>query len=100
MLVGAAVFNSPEVAVNIEEGTLKEFNSSKAVVRKRCPKCFSPVLATLFKGKFTAVTLSLFSWDEQNKCPEVLKPTHHIYYGCRVVDVEDGLPKHDSRYSD
>ncbi|KAK3281998.1 hypothetical protein CYMTET_10245 [Cymbomonas tetramitiformis] len=93
-----AVFRSPSVEVNVVDGSLQEFNSSKDVIRKRCPKCFSPVVASLFKGKLSAVPLSLFPWKE-GLVPEALKPQHHIYYAQRLMDIDDGLPKYEARHN-
>ncbi len=36
---------------------------------------------------------TLFDFDEAGKVPEAFRPTCHIFYGQRAVDVDDGLPK-------
>jgi hypothetical protein len=37
---------------------------------------------------------TVFNFD-RNRIPESFKPTCHIFYGQRVVDVRDGVPKFD-----
>ncbi len=36
---------------------------------------------------------SLFEFGGVSKVPKKFKPTCHIFYGMRVMDVDDGLPK-------
>ena len=33
------------------------------------------------------------AFDFPNGVPESFKPQHHIFYGARVVDMPDGVPK-------
>ena len=33
------------------------------------------------------------AFDFPNGVPESFKPQHHIFYGSRVVDMPDGVPK-------
>lgn len=42
------------------------------------------------QGKMMAVPLSLLNTPGS---PTNLKPTHHMYYGHRLIDVNDDLPK-------
>ncbi len=42
------------------------------------------------QGKMMAVPLSLLNTSGS---PTNLKPTHHMYYGHRLIDVNDDLPK-------
>jgi len=42
------------------------------------------------QGKMLAVPLSLLN---KPGSPTNLKPTHHMYYGHRLIDVNDDLPK-------
>lgn len=36
---------------------------------------------------------TLFDFGEPPRVPEAFRPTCHIFYGMRVLDVDDGLPK-------
>ncbi len=36
---------------------------------------------------------SLFDFGTEGPVPEPFKPTCHIFYGLRVIDISDGLPK-------
>jgi hypothetical protein len=36
---------------------------------------------------------TLFDFGEVGELPEAFRPTCHIFYGQRVVDMADGLPK-------
>ena len=75
------------------EGTVTvTTQTSKAVVRHRCGKCWSPVFAEL-GPKRAVVPAALFS-----PLPPAWKPSHHIYYDSRVVDIPDGTPKWRGRY--
>lgn len=77
--------------VKIEhEGEPTATASSANVDRCRCAKCGSPIYASLMKGKMIAVPLSVLN----TRASDDLKPTHHMYYGQRIVECAgDGLPK-------
>ena len=70
---------------------LLTYASSPAVERHRCAACQSPVYATLAKGKMAAVPLTVLD-DVKNDAE--LAPTHHMYYGDRIMDFSDDLPKY------
>ena len=36
---------------------------------------------------------SLFDFGNVSTVPEKFKPTCHIFYGVRIIDIDDGLPK-------
>ena len=69
---------------------LTSFESSTRVERFRCEHCASPVYATLSNRKIAVVPLAIL--DVHLTLPR-LKPSHHMYYASRVLDVEDDLPK-------
>ena len=79
---------------------LTAFSSSAAVDRYRCKECGSPVYASLAKGKMAAVPLSMLDGGGGEAAAaaksnaEPLRPTHHMYYADRIVDVPDDLPKY------
>ena len=70
---------------------LLTYASSPAIERHRCAACQSPVYATLAKGKMAAVPLTVLD-DVKND--DELAPTHHMYYGDRIMDFSDDLPKY------
>ena len=88
-----ALVKADQVAVHREDGVddLVGFASSPAVERFRCARCASPVYATLAKGKMAAVPLTIFDAADG---VEPLRPTHHMYYSDRIMDVDDQLPKY------
>ncbi|KAJ1449224.1 hypothetical protein M885DRAFT_573081 [Pelagophyceae sp. CCMP2097] len=69
-----------------------ELATSKHVVRLRCSKCASPVMARLGKNK-AVLPLGLFL-----EPPPEWKPQHHLHYEDRIFDVDDGLPKWAGRF--
>ena len=73
------------------ENDLWSIQSSPNVTRYRCKECGSPVYATLGKGKTYVVprsALTNIAKDDQS-----FKPTHHMHYKERCIDIEDELPK-------
>ena len=68
---------------------LVSMSTSKAVTRSRCASCYSPVSATL-GSKRLVVPAALF---ERDALPADWAVQHHLYYGSRIMNVEDSLPK-------
>eukprot|EP00041_Stephanoeca_diplocostata_P023792 m.591851 g.591851 ORF g.591851 m.591851 type:complete len:750 (-) comp22386_c0_seq7:1804-4053(-) len=99
-----ALYPTTAVQVVLEPGaSLVTHKTSRAVERKRCGTCLSPVYATLFNGKLTAVPVPLLgTWkgfprvgsSSGEADDNMLRPLHHLYYADRVMDVLDGLPKY------
>lgn len=108
-----ALVKGSQVEVHRDDGVaeLVGFASSQAVERFRCPNCMSPVYASLNKGKMAAVPLSILddggggdggdaegTGDAEAGAgeppPPPLRPSHHMYYADRIVDVPDRLPKY------
>ena len=69
---------------------LLTYASSPAVERHRCAACQSPVYATLAKGKMAAVPLTVLDGHLLDE----MAPTHHMYYGDRIMNFSDDLPKY------
>ena len=89
------------VECNAPREELWSLETSKMVTRYRCPDCASPVYASLRNGKLIVVPRSmLFQNDDDKKDTaasdkdDAYKPTHHMYYASRIVDVNDNLPKY------
>ena len=77
--------------ISREASRLTSYASSPAVERHRCASCQSPVYATLAKGKMAAVPLAMLDAVRDDAA---MAPTHHMYYGDRIMDVPDHLPKY------
>ena len=77
--------------ISREASRLTSYASSPAVERHRCASCHSPVYATLAKGKMAAVPLAMLDAVRDDAA---MAPTHHMYYGDRIMDVPDHLPKY------
>jgi hypothetical protein len=56
-----------------------------------CARCGTPI-ADEGRRMWLAFP-TLFDFAEAGEVPEAFRPTCHIFYGQRVVDVPDGLPK-------
>ena len=77
--------------ISREASRLASYASSPAVERHRCASCQSPVYATLAKGKMAAVPLAMLDAARDDAA---MAPTHRMYYGDRIMDVPDHLPKY------
>jgi hypothetical protein len=56
-----------------------------------CARCGTPI-ADEGRRMWLAFP-TLFDFGPHSKVPEAFKPTCHIFYGMRVADVRDNLPK-------
>jgi len=56
-----------------------------------CVHCHSPI-ADEGRRMFLAFG-PLFDFGPQRRVPEAFQPTCHIFYGARVIDIDDGKPK-------
>ena len=94
-LTGApSIMNVMFAASDVEvDGALVPQQTSKLVTRQRCEACFSPVSASLGKGR-VVLPASLFSAPH----PKSWAPQHHLYYDRRVIDVHDELPKYRTHF--
>lgn len=80
-------------AVQLAGGvSLLERATSSHLTRCRCPECGAPIYNRVRSERITANNVFLPLLDALDADA---RPTHHIYYADRVVDVEDGLPKFD-----
>nr|WP_319491703.1 hypothetical protein [uncultured Desulfobacter sp.] len=48
---------------------------------------------TMIQDHNEGVVLSLFNFGHPAKEPESFKPTCHLFYGSRVIEIQDDLPK-------
>lgn len=62
-----------------------------AVDRGRCTKCDKPIVATIGEGEKGYAFVAARNYLN----PAALPPAEmHVFYGTRVDDIEDGLPKY------
>jgi hypothetical protein len=83
--------------INKPPEDLWSLQSSKNVTRYRCQTCGSPVYATLNGGKIFVVPRSILFQDKNipgDNEDDDYRPKHHMYYGSRIFDVNDDLPKY------
>jgi len=57
-----------------------------------CAACHAPI-ADEGRRMFLAFG-PLFDFGAEGRVPEAFRPTCHIYYGMRVIDIDDDLPKY------
>jgi hypothetical protein len=83
--------------INKPPEELWSLQSSKHVTRYRCQTCGSPVYATLSGGKTFVVPRTMLFQDKKkanDNYDDDYRPRHHMYYGSRIIDVNDDLPKY------
>ncbi len=93
----AAIFHKRDIRIVKGLDTLKFFNSEFLLPERilpckiSCSVCGTPIADE--GRKMWLAFPSLFSFENYESVPEKFKPTCHIFYGLRVVDVDDELPK-------
>lgn len=80
--------------VRITEGEpLAKQKTSDMLERHFCPDCGAAIFNAVRTARFDANNVMLPLLDERD---DATRPTHHIYYADRVMDVPDELPKFDA----
>lgn len=93
----AAIFRKHDVRVTKGMGSLKFYNAEQNIDERvlpckvSCRLCGTPI-ADEGRRMWLAFP-SLFDFGFPPKVPKVFMPTCHIFYGSRVVDIGDDLPK-------
>ncbi len=93
----AAIFHKRDVRITAGIGHLCFFNSEHQVNERilpckvSCARCKTPI-ADEGRRMWLAFP-SLFDFGVAARVPAAFKPTCHIFYGMRVVDISDDLPK-------
>ena len=67
-----------------------------AVERGFCPNCRKPVMAKVGEGEKAYAFVSVRNYCDPAELPE---PEMHVYYGTRVADVHDDLPKYGNFFT-
>jgi hypothetical protein len=93
----AAIFHKRHVRFTSRIGHLRFFNGELnrheriLPCKVRCHKCGTPI-ADEGRRMWLAFP-ALFDFGSREEVPQAFKPTCHIFYGTRVVDLSDDLPK-------
>ena len=93
----AAIFHKQDVNLVAGAERLRFYNSELRSIGRtlpckvRCGECGTPI-ADDGRTMWLAFP-TLFDFGSPRVVPAAFKPTCHIFYGSRVVDVDDGLPK-------
>jgi hypothetical protein len=93
----AAIFHKHHVRLTAGIDALRFFNDEVGCAERvapcklRCAECGTPI-ADEGRRMWLAFP-ALFDFGTPWNAPDAFKPTCHIFYGARVVDVEDALPK-------
>jgi hypothetical protein len=85
-------FWKPEACELTAGAPLLERATSAWLTRFRCPDCGTPIYNAVRSERLTSnnFMLALLGGLDADT-----HPTCHIYYADRILDLDDGLPKHD-----
>jgi hypothetical protein len=93
----AAIFHKHDIRLTNGMGHLRFYNSEmrrdERVVpcKLSCVRCGTPIAD---EGRTMWLAFpTLFDFGTPRRVPEAFKPSCHIFYSMRVVDVDDDLPK-------
>ena len=93
----AAIFHKHDVRIVIGIDCLKFYNSEQEIhsrilpCKVSCGLCGTPI-ADEGRRMWLAFP-SLFDFGFPPKVPQTFMPSCHIFYGSRIVDISDALPK-------
>ena len=93
----AAIFHKRHVRFTAVLENLVFYNSEQnrperiLPCKVRCGKCGTPI-ADEGRRMWLAFP-SLFDFEHPSKVPEAFRPTCHLFYGSRVIEIQDDLPK-------
>jgi hypothetical protein len=93
----AAIFYKHDVRITKGVDCLRFYNGERNILERvlpckvSCALCGTPIAD---EGRRMWLGFpSLFDFSELSAVPETFKPTCHIFYGSRVMDMNDKLPK-------
>ncbi len=93
----AAIFRKRDVRITAGIDHLRFFNSERLEYKRILPcKVSCGRCGTLIADEGRRMWLAfpaLFEFGNVSKVPALFKPTCHIFYSLRVVDINDDLPK-------
>ncbi len=93
----AAIFHKHDVRITRGVDGLRFYNSEQKLEARilpckvSCGLCGTPIAD---EGRRMWLTFpSLFDFGSPPKVPRAFRPTCHIFYGSRLIDIRDDLPK-------
>ena len=93
----AAIFHKHDVRITKGRDCLKFYNSEQSIndrilpCKVSCNLCGTPIAD---EGRRMWLSFpSLFDFGFPPKVPKAFMPTCHIFYGSKVIDISDDLPK-------
>ena len=93
----AAIFHKDDIRITRGAEHLHYYNSELNRQSRVLPcKVSCNLCGTLIADEGRNMWLafpSLFDFSDISVIPDAFKPTCHIFYGARIVDMDDGLPK-------
>lgn len=93
----AAIFHKHDVRFIAGVEHLRFYNSTLNRPERTLPcKVACALCGTLIADEGRAMWLAfptLFDFGEPPQVPDTFRPTSHIFYGSRVLEIDDGLPK-------
>ena len=93
----AAIFHKHHVRFTAGWDALRFFNSEQGIHERILPcKVSCKECGTLIADEGRTMWLafpSLFDFGQGGEVPRAFKPTCHLFYGQRVIDMHDDLPK-------
>jgi hypothetical protein len=93
----AAIFRKPDVRITKGKDSLKFYNNERNINDRILPcKVSCHWCGTLIADEGRRMWLafpSLFDFGSPPKVPKAFMPSCHIFYGSRVIDIRDKLPK-------
>eukprot|EP00457_Paulinella_chromatophora_P009408 gb/GEZN01009475.1/.p1 GENE.gb/GEZN01009475.1/~~gb/GEZN01009475.1/.p1 ORF type:complete len:372 (-),score=38.40 gb/GEZN01009475.1/:180-1295(-) len=91
---GTLVAVSPkQVQICAGKDQICEYESAPKKIRSSCKKCGSMIYNILPDGSYVLPVPTIVA--KAGHVGEMFRPTMHIFYAERVVDVKDELPKHE-----
>ena len=93
----AAIFHKRDVRLTAGADVLRFYDSAGRTLQRRLPcKVACGQCGTLIADEGRTMWLAfptLFDFGAPPSVPQAFKPTCHIFYASRVLDMDDGLPK-------
>ena len=93
----AAIFNKQDVRITQGVDWLRFYNSERNLYARALPcKVSCALCGTLIADEGRRMWLAfpaLFDFSAPVEVPETFRPTCHIFYASRIMDINDDLPK-------
>lgn len=92
--VDVSLFKLDDVALPPDNGiSYRQLKRFGAVDRGRCPSCDRPILSRMGEGEKGYAFVEARNCVDREHLPP---PEMHVFYGTRVADVDDDLPKYSN----